>query len=138
MRDLLQFFSKSTPRLAQALRSFIDELEDAAGVRLHLAVPDADLPISIALLTYHIAREGVTNALRHAASRDVWISVDQRIDEVVLTVRDHGIGFDTRSLANTHGTGLALMRERVAIGGGVLEIDSLPPAGTTVRVTFPV
>jgi signal transduction histidine kinase len=138
VRDQLRHLIASPFNLAEALRSFVDDVENDANARLHVAVTDSQLSKAIALLMYHIAREGVMNALQHAASRDVRISIVQRRGEVLLTIRDHGVGFDSRMLEYSRDTGLGMMRERVQVGGGVLEIESLPPAGTTVRVTFPV
>ena len=60
--------------LAEALESFTDEVGRDSGVRFHRDVEDIDLPAPIALLVYHIAREGVMNSLKHAKATDMWIA----------------------------------------------------------------
>ena len=53
---------------------------------------------------------------------------------VHVEVRDDGVGFDPS--ADTSGFGVLGMRERVELLDGMLEIDSSPGAGTTVRADF--
>jgi signal transduction histidine kinase len=55
--------------LADALRGFIDEIGKDSGVRFHTDVTESQLPPPIALLVYHIAREGVMNAMKHSERR---------------------------------------------------------------------
>ena len=76
--------------LAEALESFTDEVGRDSGVIFHRDVEDIALPAPIALLVYHIAREGVMNALKHAQAPDVWISVRQRGEFIELELRDDG------------------------------------------------
>ena len=52
--------------LAEALESFTEEVGRDSSIRFHRDVEDIELPAPIALLVYHIAREGVMNALKHA------------------------------------------------------------------------
>jgi two-component system sensor histidine kinase UhpB len=62
-------------------------------------------------------------------------------EEVELSVRDDGAGFDVEAAwaraAEGRSVGLSGMQERVALAGGRLEIRSAPGAGTTVSVRFP-
>jgi signal transduction histidine kinase len=124
--------------LAESLESFTDEVGRDSGVAFHRDVEQMDLPAPIALLIYHIAREGVMNALKHAHATDIWISVAEDEDDIVLELRDNGHGFDT-SLPGPEGHfGMAMMRERAQVGGGSLEVDSEPGRGTSITVRFPV
>ena len=63
--------------LGESLESFTDEVGRDSGIRFHHDVQDIDLPAPIALLIFHIAREGVMNALKHADPADVWIAVTE-------------------------------------------------------------
>ena len=56
--------------LSEAIESFTDEVGRESGVRFHLDVEDVVMPAPIALLLYHVAREGVMNALKHAHAED--------------------------------------------------------------------
>jgi signal transduction histidine kinase len=123
--------------LAEALESFTDEQGRDSSVRFHRDVADIDLPAPIALLVYHIAREGVMNSLKHAQARDMWISVGEEGSDIVLTLRDNGVGFDPDAPGPEGHFGMAMMRQRAANGGGRFEVTSAPGEGTTIKVRFP-
>jgi nitrate/nitrite-specific signal transduction histidine kinase len=89
------------------------------------------------LLVYHIAREGVMNALKHAQPRDVWIGVREEDDDIVLTLKDNGVGFDTSAPGPEGHFGMTMMRERAQVGGGRFEVESAPGQGATITVRFP-
>jgi signal transduction histidine kinase len=123
--------------LAESLESFTDEVGRDSGIRFHHDVQEIDLPAPIALLIFHIAREGVMNALKHADPSDVWIGVTEADDNIVLQLRDNGSGFDTDAPGPEGHFGMAMMRERAKVGGGSLDVTSAPDDGTTITVRFP-
>jgi signal transduction histidine kinase len=123
--------------LAEALEGFIDETARGSAVRFHTDIDEIPLPPPIALLVYHIAREGVMNALKHADASNVWVTVKQQGDIVVLTLRDDGGGFDVEAPPPEGHFGLTMMRERALVGGGTYELKSEPGEGTTITVRFP-
>jgi signal transduction histidine kinase len=123
--------------LAEALESFTEEVGRDSSIRFHRDVEDIELPAPIALLVYHIAREGVMNALKHAQPRDVWIAVREEDDDIVLSLKDNGVGFDTEAPGPEGHFGMAMMRERAQVGGGRFEVESAPGKGATITVRFP-
>ena len=123
--------------LAEALESFTDEVGRDSSIRFHRDVADIQLPAPIALLVFHIAREGVMNAMKHAQPRDVWIGVREEDADIVLSLRDNGVGFDTDAPGPEGHFGMAMMRERAQVGGGRFEVESMPGQGTTITVRFP-
>jgi signal transduction histidine kinase len=123
--------------LAEALESFTDEVGRDSAVRFHRDVEDIPLPAPIALLVYHIAREGVMNALKHAQASDMWIAVREHDDMIELQLRDNGKGFDTSAPGPEGHFGMAMMRERAQVGGGTFEVESAPGEGATITVRFP-
>ncbi|WP_054047716.1 sensor histidine kinase [Alloactinosynnema sp. L-07] len=82
---------------------------------------------------YRAAQEGVTNSRRHAKASRIAVSVDLDESRARLTVADDGRGFSR----GREGFGLIGMRERVALAGGRVDIDSAPGAGTRLTVTIP-
>ena len=124
--------------LAEALESFTDEVGRDSGVRFHRDVEDIDLPAPIALLVYHIAREGVMNSLKHAKATDMWIAVREEDESIVLELRDNGVGFDTTAPGPEGHFGMAMMSERAQVGGGTFEVESAPDEGATITVRFPI
>jgi signal transduction histidine kinase len=124
--------------LAESLESFTDEVGRESNVRFHRDVQDIDLPAPIALLVFHIAREGVMNALKHAHASDMWISVNEVDDQIELQLRDNGVGFDTSAPGPEGHFGMAMMRERAKVGGGTIQLESAPGEGATITVRFPI
>jgi signal transduction histidine kinase len=124
--------------LAEALESFTEEVGRDSAIRFHRDVEDIQLPAPIALLVFHIAREGVMNALKHAQARDVWIGVREEGEDIVLSLRDNGVGFDTSAPGPEGHFGMAMMRERAQVGGGRFEVESAPGQGASITVRFPM
>jgi two-component system sensor histidine kinase DesK len=77
-------------------------------------------------------REAVTNVLRHASATRVEVELSRRDGGLCLTISDDG-----RGGVATQGNGLLGMRERLATVGGLLEIDSMPGAGTRLLLRLP-
>ncbi len=123
--------------LAEALQSFIVETGRDSDIAFHTDIAEVELPAPIALLLYHIGREGVMNAFKHAHPANVWLTVKQEGDAVELELRDDGEGFDAEAPAPEGHYGLTMMRERALVGGGTFELQSAPGKGTTIVVRFP-
>jgi signal transduction histidine kinase len=123
--------------LAEALHSVIAETARDSNVRFHTDIDEVALPPPIALLLYHIGREGVMNALKHAQAENVWITVKPVGEEVELVLRDDGIGFDTAAPEPEGHFGLTMMRERALVAGGTIELTSAPGEGTSITVRIP-
>jgi signal transduction histidine kinase len=126
--------------LGEAIRGFLAEMARESDVRFHADIDDVDVPAPIALLLYHNAREGVMNALKHAKASNIWVAVEQveqKGDEVEMTLRDDGVGFDVEAPGPEGHYGMTMMRERATVGGGTFTIQSVPGEGTTITVRFP-
>lgn len=78
-----------------------------------------------------IAREAMSNSLRHAAARSGTLSLQRRDGCVRLTIEDDGVGFDAETV-ETRGHGLKNMEARVRKLGGRLEVTSEPGHGTRI------
>jgi signal transduction histidine kinase len=124
--------------LAEALESFTDEVGRGSHIRFHRDVQNIDLPAPIALLVFHIAREGIMNALKHAEPTDVSVTVAQVDEDIVLRLQDNGTGFDSAAPGPEGHYGMAMMRERAKVGGGSLDVQSAVGQGTTITVRFPI
>jgi signal transduction histidine kinase len=123
--------------LAEALQGFIAEAARDSGVRFHTNIAEVALPAPIALLVYHIAREGTMNALKHARASNMWVEVKEDRNNIELVLRDDGTGFDADAPGPEGHYGLAMMRERAGVGGGTFEVETAPGAGTKITVRFP-
>jgi len=85
---------------------------------------------------FQIAREAVTNALRHAKARQIRIRLTQKTLEGALEIRDDGQGLPADAAASK-GLGLRAMKYRAGAIGGQLEVCS-SDQGTAIRCRFPV
>jgi signal transduction histidine kinase len=110
----------------------------AAGVpqpKVHLDVPDTlefDEPAPAEAL-FRCAQEALTNSVRHAQARDVWLEVKCLPESVTLEARDNGLGDDKLAI----GSGLSGMKRRLEEVGGGLSLDSQPGQGFVVRAWVP-
>ncbi len=82
-------------------------------------------------------KEALANAVRHAKCRTVFVSFVRDKDELLLTVKDDGAGFDPAGLTEP-GNGLENMRQRMAEVQGEYRVDSRPGAGTSVQFRIPL
>ncbi len=123
--------------LAEALQSFIIETARDADIDFHTDIAEVELPPPIALLLYHIGREGVMNTLKHAHPSNVWLTVRQQADAIEFVLRDDGAGFDSDAPPPEGHYGLTMMRERALVGGGSFDLKSAPGRGTSITITFP-
>jgi signal transduction histidine kinase len=90
---------------------------------------------------YRVVQESLNNIAKHAGAQHIGVQVAADNGNVVLTVRDDGVGFqvgqEIELLRGGH-YGLAGMRERVAMAGGRLDVHSSPGRGTIIEVALPV
>jgi signal transduction histidine kinase len=95
------------------------------------------LPPAVDLSAYRILQEATTNVLKHAQARRVQIRIVYRPNDLVLMIRDDGVGRRAAS-TGTSGHGLIGMRERVSLFGGKLRAGAPPMGGFVVAARLPI
>jgi PAS domain S-box-containing protein len=97
------------------------------------------IPFDTGLCLFRVTQEALRNVARHARARAAAVSLRSAKGGLELAVTDSGVGFN---LHNGHrhrpSLGLASMRERVRLVGGVLDIESAPGHGTSVVAWVPL
>lgn len=93
-------------------------------------------PTPVALAAFQICQEGITNALKHASSKEIVVTVGEENGYVHVVVQDQGTGFDATQDKQGH-LGMKLMRERAERAGGRIEVDSAPGRGTRLEAVLP-
>ena len=88
-------------------------------------------------LVYSLARELITNVVKHSSAQRVEVAVGTPGGRVVLEVADDGVGFDPAAGPEDGHVGLALASHRARAAGGELAVESAPGRGTRVRVSLP-
>jgi PAS domain S-box-containing protein len=84
----------------------------------------------------HVAREALSNTMRHALARNASVTVEQTGDAVRVDIADDGVGFDMSRRADG-GRGLQNMASRARQIGATLDVRSAPDQGTRVTLTLP-
>ena len=125
--------------LVAALRSHIARHLGHSGLAITYA---ADQEIDrvrpeVATAIYRVAQEALTNVLRHARARHVWVELRVEDGAAVLRVRDDGAGFDEAALTHTT-SGLRGMRDRARLVGGTLELSTAPGNGAQIELRAPL
>jgi two-component system, NarL family, sensor histidine kinase DevS len=120
----------------ERLRDIVEEQAEIT-VDVQSELSDARLPADTETALYRIAQEAFTNVLKHAAASRVTVRLGRRGEMVTLVVHDDGKGFDPTDVRDGS-LGLEGMRERVALLGGRLTIESSVGAGTMLKVEVPI
>jgi two-component system sensor histidine kinase UhpB len=124
--------------LEPALRQLVAEFEERADVAVDLQIRIGDekrlrgFP-EVALCAYRIVQESLTNVRRHSEARNVRVTLILTGPLLAAEVVDDGVGFEAGDLGAMRGWGLEGMRERAALVGGELAVESDGGGGTAVR-----
>ena len=131
--------------LERALREYAEEWSERAQVSLDCesrGFGSERLPARVEATLYRVAQEALANVLKHAGARRVSVLLERDETLVRLTVEDDGRGFDVEAVQKSFDAaqrlGLLTMKERVALAGGTVLIESSPSAGTTILVRIPI
>ena len=126
--------------LVAAMRGFCRELAEQRDVKINFAhskVPDL-LPPHVSLCLFRVLQEGLSNAVKHSGVRRFNVQLDSLPDQLQLTIRDAGAGFDPGMAMHNNGLGLISMRERISNLKGTISIISKPQCGTEIRARVPL
>jgi PAS domain S-box-containing protein len=133
--------------LQTALGNYTEEWSKRSGIEIDFqstGLGEKRLPSAIETALYRVVQEGLTNVLKHAQARRVSLILQRSSDQVLAILEDDGRGFDAEAVIKpsvpSRRLGLLGMKERVALVGGTLTIESTPGGGTTIfaRIPLPV
>ena len=123
-----------TRDLVDALEGFLARVQDRAGIETSFRHQETvRLPVPQEREMWRIAQEAISNVERH--SRASHLDVQWRCDgkNALLVIADDGLGFPVGRAGRVDSYGMIGMRERADAIGAVLEFESQPGRGTTVR-----
>src|SRR5229473_394058 len=125
-----------------AIRFLAEGISARAGLPIHIeASVSGRLPGAVETALYRTVQEGLTNAVKHAKARNVWIRAWKERDALCCSIRDDGAGFDALQVQtepSRKGLGLIAMQERMSAIGGTLRVESCPGRGTELSVRVPL
>ncbi|MGZ8752317.1 MAG: sensor histidine kinase, partial [Acidimicrobiia bacterium] len=123
--------------LSDALGHAATDVADRVGARVELDLDrEIDVPMEWREALTRIAREAVSNAVRHGGARTVSLHL-RNGRNVSLRIVDNGTGFDLDGPRSSQSFGLTSMRERTESLGGSFSLTTAPGAGTAVEITLP-
>lgn len=106
-----------------------------------IEISEEDVPEPLKIILFRILQEALNNVARHSQADRTSVSLRKDREGLEFTVRDNGTGFDTSEAWARHGgkggLGLASMKERTELFGGVFSVESTLGRGTTVRAAWP-
>jgi PAS domain S-box-containing protein len=126
--------------IAVAMTTFCKEFSDQQNVEVDFAHDDVPrtLPQEISLCLFRVLQEALQNALKHSGVRHFDVELCYGSDEIHLTVKDSGSGFESKAAKGSRGLGLISMEERVKLLNGTFSIESGPKRGTTIHAHVPL
>jgi len=123
-----------------AMRGFCREFGEQQKVEINFQTHDVPSPVppDTALCFFRVLQEALHNSAKHSGVRHFEVRLWGTSDEICLTIRDSGVGFDREGAKTSRGLGLISMEERVKLVKGTLSIDSQPKRGTTIHARVPL
>ena len=127
-----------------AITWFCRNFQEVSGVGVEtvLGVEEGDVPERLRTAVFRIVQEGMNNIAKHSGATRMKLSLLKTAGGLELTIEDNGRGCDVDAVRlredGRGGMGLAGMRERTELAGGVFSITSTPGEGTTIRALWPV
>jgi signal transduction histidine kinase len=135
VRHAVHSMQDRTIDLNTAIQTLVQPLQNHSDVKFDVSLKFPALPPTFSHQIYCIIQEGLTNIQRHAAATHVQLQAERSGDEIVVSLRDNGIGFHVDQAAT--GFGLRSMSERAQSIDGHLQVESTPTQGTRLRLAAP-
>lgn len=121
--------------LTKALKAMLSKLADVIEIKSEIDLIDNLFPKEVEINVYRIVQESLNNVIKHSDASEAEIKIKKAENEVIITIKDDGRGFDTTNF-KAKGTGLGLvgLRERTNMLGGKISINSSLGNGTEIKV----
>ncbi len=131
--------------LRGAVTQYLEEWAERSRLQIDLEIKlgECRLPQPVETALFRVLQEAITNVLKHSGAASVSVVLQATDDEVTLIVEDDGRGFDLTGNTpgqqfGTNRLGLLGLRERLALVGGSLEMESSHETGTAIYVRIPL
>lgn len=139
----LRLMGPEPSRFGEAAEKAAVEAASRGGFIIHsdVEIPESVLTRQLSLAAFQILRELLNNVVKHAKAENVWVKAGCDADNLIIEVRDDGIGFnlDEGKYASTQShLGLMGIEERVKEYSGKIRMESKPGEGTNARVFLPI
>jgi signal transduction histidine kinase len=133
-----------TQGLIPALESYAQRLRESEGLNVVLSTGGefGRLSHSAEVAIFSVVQEALSNAKKHARASRIGIEVTPKDGNLIVVIRDNGVGFDVNEVTGRYeergSLGLLNMKERAEIVEGTLSISSQPGRGTVITMQLPL
>ncbi|MBE0613960.1 MAG: sensor histidine kinase [Burkholderiales bacterium] len=126
--------------LADTVRRAVSDFQCKSGTTVQLEVDDAleEAPLAVRITVYRLLQQSLANGWLHARGAAQQVRARRAGGQALIEVKDQGPGFVPQAAFESGRLGLAFMRERVRMLGGVFEIVSEPGRGTRILARLPL
>jgi PAS domain S-box-containing protein len=105
-------------------------------VEKEIDIKEEEVPFSLRTVIFRIVQEGLNNAAKHSRTDHISLLLRKMDNKIMLLIEDKGVGFDVEHVlslrSESQGFGLASMRERTLLSGGVFSLITAPGEGTSI------
>ena len=127
--------------LVPAIRFLAGAVSKRSNLPIHVSaeIPERLSPSS-EIAVYRVVQEALTNAVKHSQARSVDVKIFSRDSTLHCIIQDDGVGFSpefAQQAGKRKGLGLVAMQERLNAIGGIIQFESAPMRGTTIRLSVP-
>lgn len=122
-------------QLVDAVQAIVENWSTIHGVEAEVRLDGTPSPGTSDDVVLRVVQEALANVARHARASRVTLTLSWLDEELVVDIRDDGVGFDPHAVVRGHG--LDGMAERLAAVPGRLVLESRPGEGTTVVAVVP-
>lgn len=125
--------------LGAAIEHHVNKFAQTTGLDCKLSTNQAEFELDnrISTAIFRLLQESLTNVARHARAKQVEVQLVGLEKEILLVVQDDGVGIQEPPSTKRSSYGMLGMRERVALLGGALLVESEPGRGTRIEASIP-
>lgn len=126
------------------IENYIDKLKSSSSVFFDYKIEGTPFPLSdiVSITILRLIQEACNNSMKHSNAKSVVIRFLYMRDSIELFIQDDGDGFDISSLdvsrENSSNFGLSMMKERVYLLSGTIDIESKIGEGCNIHIVIPV
>ena len=123
--------------LESALNVLAQQVRARSGIEVAVHCTMAGPPIQPNLRTtlFRVAQEALRNIEVHSQAKNATVDIEGREGSIWISIGDDGCGFNPDTVVpRPEKSGLASVKDRVLLAGGVMNVDSVPNGGTRVTV----
>lgn len=125
--------------LVPTLDRYVEMLKEQSGIEIRFISSGMEQRLEpyLEVMIFRAIQELLNNAIQHSQASQVKLQVDANSSEVRVTVEDNGKGFVVETMGDKGGMGLNVIRDRVEMVGGELQIHSILGQGSHISFRIP-